>query len=92
MLVTDDLPQNCRCIYPRDKELFLKQVSVLTEREKQLSLDVSGDFYTIQEMKDELHLVEIFGPIGTSFAFVCVQACLLLKALPQLTVPTKNST
>ena len=48
------------------QEDFLKEVTVLSEREKKLSLDVTGDFYTVQEMKD-MNVSEILGLIGTYY-------------------------
>ena len=38
-----------RALYEED---FLKQVTILSEREKKISLDITGDFFTVQEMRD----------------------------------------
>ena len=46
------MPQLCA------KESFLKEVNILSEREKKVSLDIEGDFHTVQEMKDDLKMPE----------------------------------
>ena len=34
---------------------------MLTEREKKVSLDITGDFYEVKEMREELKLSECLG-------------------------------
>lgn len=35
------------------EEDFLKQVTILSEREKKISMDITGDFFTVKEMQDD---------------------------------------
>ena len=43
--------------------MFLKEVRVLQENEKKVSLEVTGDFYEIDEMRKDLNLSESLGLI-----------------------------